>query len=185
MELEDLKTAWQSVKPHIDSQISEEASRKIILKKNDIKSRLLQRILWDGIFTIICLVLMATSSVWSPLKLPLWWLIALCSTIFIALLYGVKIYISIKSINLWDDTSKGILTTIVSIKKLYRNIEFATAIVIIPLLIWLSFTPLFIHTWSMFFVWGLTLFGFALEYLWYRSNIKRCNSLVDWEKEEL
>ncbi len=106
-----------------------------------------------------------------------------CLTLFIATLYGIKIYCSIKSINLWDYTNKDILTTVVSIKKLYRNIELATAAVIIPLLIWLSLTPSFINTWRMFFAWGLTLLGFGLEYLWYRSYIKQLNNLINWEQK--
>ena len=73
--------------------------------------------------------------------------------------------------------------TVISIKNMYRNIELATAVVIIPLMIWLSLTPMFINTWRMIFVWGLTVLGFALEYLWYRSNINQINNLVNWEKE--
>lgn len=182
MELEDLKSTWQTVKPHIDSQISDEAEM-ILRKKNDVKSRLLKRAMLDGIFTIVCIVLMALSPFWSPLKLPYWWLAAFCITISIAILYGIKIYRSIKSINLCNDTNKEIITAVVSITKLYRNIELATAIVTIPLLIWLSLTPLFINSWRMYFIWGLTSLGFALEYLWYRSNIKQIDNLINWEKE--
>ena len=61
--------------------------------------------------------------------------------------------------------------------------ELAISVVLIPLLIWLSLNPLFIHTWRMLFTWGITILGFALEYLWYRSNIKQINNLVNWEKE--
>lgn len=73
--------------------------------------------------------------------------------------------------------------TVISVKKMYRNIELATAAVIIPLMIWLSLTPMFINTWRMIFVWGLTMLGFGLEYLWYRSNVKQINNLINWEKE--
>lgn len=85
--------------------------------------------------------------------------------------------------NLWEKTNKEILTSIISIKKMYRNIELATAVVVIPLMIWLSLIPLFIHSWRMFFTWGLTIVGFTLEYIWYSSNIKQLNNLVNWEKE--
>ncbi len=182
MELEELKDTWQSVKPKIESQIGDDSNR-ITVKNDDIKSRLLKRARWDGIFTIICLILMALSPFWSPMKVPYWWLIVFCLTLFIATLYGIKIYCSINSINLWDYTNKGILITIISIKKMYRNIELATAAVIITLLIWLSLTPLFINTWRMIFTWGLTLLVFGLEYLWYRSNIKQLNNLINWEQE--
>lgn len=183
MELEDLRTTWKSVKPHIDSQISEDVAKGLLTKRNGIKSRLLTRTRRDGVFSIICLLLMALSPFWSPMKFPYWWLIAFCLTIFIAIISGIRIYCSIKAVNLWDYTNKDILMIVISIKKMYRNIELATAVVIIPLMIWLSLTPMFINTWRMIFVWGLTGLGFALEYLWYRSNIKQINNLVNWEKE--
>lgn len=183
MELEELRKTWQSVKTHIDSKISKDEATKITIKKNDIKSRLLKRAMWDGILTIICIILMALSPIWSPMKFPGWWLTILCLTLFIANLYGIKIYRSIKAINLWKNTNNEILVTIVSIKKLYRNIELATATVLIPLMIWMSLTPFFIHSWRMFFTWGLTIVGFTLEYLWYSSNIMQLNNIVNWEKE--
>ena len=43
MELEDLKTTWQSVKPHIDSQINDDVANGVLSKRSDIKSRLLKQ----------------------------------------------------------------------------------------------------------------------------------------------
>ena len=183
MELEELKQTWKSVRSHIDSHISDEKAKKITRAKNDIKSRLLKRARRDGIFSIICLVLMVLSPFWAPMKFPYWWLTVFCLTLFISILYGIKIYCSIKAINLWDDTHMDIFIAIISIKKIYRNVELACAAVIIPLLIWFSFTPMFINTWRMFFTWGLTVLGFSLEYLLYRSNIKQLNKLINWERE--
>ena len=91
MELEDLRTTWKSVKPHIDSQISEDVAKGLLAKRNDIKSRLLTRARWDGVFSIICLILMALSPFWSPMEFPYWWLIAFCLTIFIAIIYGYTV----------------------------------------------------------------------------------------------
>lgn len=183
MELEDLRTTWKSVKPHIDSQISEDEAKWLLTKRNDIKSRLLKRAIWEGIITVNCLILMALSPLWSPMKFPYWWLTVFCSTILVTNLYGIRIYRSIKTINLWENSNNEILNVVVSIKKLYRNMELAISIVLIPLLIWLSLTPMFINTWRMIFVWGLTVLAFALEYLWYQNNIKQINNLVNWEKE--
>lgn len=183
MELEDLRETWQSVKPHIASEIDESETNKIVTRKNDIKTRLLRRAVWEGIATVICMISMALSPIWSPLKFPYWWLAIFCLTLFTANIYGIKIYRSIKAMNLWEKTNKEILTSIISIKKMYRNIELATAVVVIPLMIWLSLIPLFIHSWRMFFTWGLTIVGFTLEYIWYSSNIKQLNNLVNWEKE--
>ena len=183
MELEDLRTTWKSVKPHIDPQINEEVAKGLLTKMNDIKSRLLRRAIWEGIITVISLILMALSPLWSPMKFPYWWLTVFCSTILVTNLYGIRIYRSIKTINLWENSNNEILNVVVSIKILYRNMELAISIVLIPLLIWLSLNPLFIHTWRMFFTWGITISAFALEYLWYRSNIKQINNLMNWENE--
>lgn len=183
MELEDLKTTWQSVKPHINSQIIEDVANGVLSKRSDIKSRLLKRAIWEGIITMICLILMALSPFWSPMKFPYWWLAVFCSTIIVTNLYGIRIYRSIRAINLWEDSNNEILKVILSVKRLYRNVELVTAIVLIPLLIWLSLTPMFIHSWRMFFTWGITVLAFSLEYLWYRNNIKQLNNLVNWEKE--
>ena len=183
MELEDLRTTWKSVKPHIDPQINEEVAKGLLTKMNDIKSRLLRRAIWEGIITVISLILMALSPLWSPMKFPYWWLTVFCSTILVTNLYGIRIYRSIKTINLWENSNNEILNVVVSIKILYRNMELAISIVLIPLLIWLSLNPLFIHTWRMFFTWGITISAFALEYLWYRSNITQINNLMNWENE--
>ena len=183
MELEELRRTWQSVKPHIDLEINEDEANEIAINKNDIKSRLLKRALWEGIISLICTILMASSPVWSPMKFPSWWLVTFCLTMIIANLYGIRIYRSIKAVNLWDSTSNEIFIKIISIKRLYRNIELATAAVVIPLMIWISLTPFFIHSWRMFFTWGVTIIGFTIEYLWYSSNIKQINNLVNWEKE--
>lgn len=184
MELEDLRKAWKSVKPHINSQISEDVAKGLLTKRNDIKSRLLNRAILDGIITMICLILMALSPFWSPMKFPYWWLTVFCSTILVTNLYGVRIYRSIRTINLWENSNREILNVVISIKKQYRNMELAIAIVLIPLLIWFSLNPWFIHTWRMFFTWGITILGFTLEYLWYRNNIEQINNLVNWEKEQ-
>lgn len=182
MELEDLKTTWKSVKPHIDSQLSENVANGLLSKRNDIKSRLLKRALWEGIISVICLILMASSPFWSPMKFPYWWLAVFCSSIIVTNLYGVRIYRSLRAINLWENSNSEILNVVVSIKRLYRNLELAISVVLIPLLIWLSLNPLFIHTWRMFFTWGITILAFALEYLWYRNNIKQINNLVNCNK---
>ena len=112
MEFEDLRTVWKSVKPHIDSQFSEDIANGALAKRNDIKSRLLKRAIWEGIVTGICCILMALSPLWSPMKFPYWWLAVFCSTIIVTNLYGVRIYRSIRAVNLWDYTNKDILMSV-------------------------------------------------------------------------
>lgn len=183
MKLEHLKDTWQSVKPQIESQIREDEVDKIRLKKTDIRRRLLKKLMWGDIFAVSCIVLMALSPVWSPLKLPIWWLAIFCLTTVIPCLYFVRFYRSIKAIDIGKATNKEILMKIESIHRLYRNIELATTIVMLPLLIWISLIPPFIGSWRMVFVWVLIIVAFTAEYLWYSSNIQQLNSLVDWENE--
>lgn len=182
MELEDLKTTWQSVKPGIknigcSAQISDCLSRK-----KDVKSRLLIKMFLEVLFTFVCLILMATSHLWSPTKLSVIWLGAFCSVIVVAIVCGIILYSAIRHINIWDDTNAGILTAIVKVKKRYRRIELAISIMILALLIWLSMTPPFLNTLDMYIVWGLTAICFGLEYLWYRGNIRQLNILANWDE---
>ena len=88
-----------------------------------------------------------------------------------------RMYLFVRKINLWEDTNSEIITSVIRIKKFYRNVELVTTIAVIPLLIWLSVTPVFINSWRMFFVWVLTVGAFTLEYLWYRKNIRYLDRL--------
>lgn len=177
MELDELKTAWKSISDHVDTHIDENTIAKTASNRNDIRTRLLRRFLWDAVLTSICMVLMATSPLWSPLKLPVWWLIMFCAAALVAVAGVVRMYRTVRKINLWHDTGAEIMSVVISIRKLYRSIELATAAVIAPLLLWLSFTPVFINSWRMIFVWALTLIAFGLEYILYRSNIRQLNDL--------
>lgn len=183
MELEDLKLKWQSVKPHIDPQLNEEIMRRSISKGNDAKSRLLKRSLWGRIIASISLILLATSRIWAPMKFPYWWLSLACTLTLSTIIWSVWISELIKKINLWEDSNTKIMATVISIKKQYRNLELISGILTLPLLLCISFMPPFLNTWRMFFVWGITLLAFILEYLWYRSNMKQINNLINWEKE--
>lgn len=112
-----------------------------------------------------------------------WWLVPFCLVLLITVLCCIRMYSTIKKINLWDNSNIEIMSTVISIKRLYRNIELIALIVILPLLIWISFIPGFINSWRMYFTLGLTVLAFSLEYLWYRSSMKYFNNLIDWTKE--
>lgn len=183
MNLENLKKEWQSLTPSAARNFDIEAIAKSALRGNDMKSRLLERLKLDFVLTSVCLILMATSRIWSPMKLPYWWLVPFCLVLLIAVLYCIRMYRTIKKINLWDNSNIEIMSTVISLKRLYRNIELIALIVILPLLLWISFSPGFINSWRMYFTLGLTVLAFGLEYLWYRSNMKYFNNLIDWTKE--
>ena len=183
MELEDLKSKWQSVKPNIDSQINDELLRRSISKGNDVKTRILRRSLWSQILVSISLILMATSRIWAPLKLPYWWIGLFCTTILFMILYSIKGYRTLKKMDIFKDSNTKILTTIITIKKQYRNLELICSGVILTLMLWISFIPSFVYTWRMYYVWGLSALGCILEYFWYKSNVKQYDKLINLDKE--
>ena len=182
MELEELKSTWQSVKPCVKNIGCATQNSDCLSRKKDVKSRLLRKIFLGVLFTFVCLLLLATSHLWSPTKLPALWLISFCSVIVIAIVCGIGLYSAIRHINLWEDSNTEILTAIVNVKKRYRRIELFTSILILPLLIWLSLTPPFLNTLDMYIVWGLTTIGFGMEFLWYRSNIRQLNIMGNWDE---
>lgn len=183
MELEDLKSKWQSVKPNIDPQINDELVRRCISKGNDVKTRILRRSLCSQILVSISLILMATSRIWAPLKLPYWWIGLFCTVIIIMIIYSIKGYRTLKKMDICKDSNTKILTTIVSIKREYRNLELIGSGVILTLMLWMSFIPSFIYTWRMYYVWGLIALAFILECIWYKSNMKQFNQLLNLDKE--
>ena len=183
MELEDLKSKWKSVRPNIEPHINDEIVRRSISKGNDVKSRILRRSLWSQILVSISLILMATSRIWSPLKLPYWWIGLFCTTILIMILYSIKGYRTLKKMDIYKDSNTKILKTIITIKREYRNLELIGSGVILTLMLWMSFIPSFIYTWRMYYVWGLTALAFILECIWYKSNVKQFNQLLNLDKE--
>ena len=183
MELEDLKSKWQSVRPQIEPQINEELVIRNISKGKDVKTRILRRSLWSQVLVSITLILMATSRIWAPLKLPYWWIAVFCITILIMILYSIKGYIALKKMDIYKDSNTKILKTIITIKRQYRNLELIGSGVILTLMLWISFIPSFIYTWRMYYVWGLTVLGFILECLWYKSNVRQFNKLLNFDKE--
>lgn len=183
MELEDLKTSWQSVKPCIKDIGCTLQNSDCLSRKKDVKSRLLKKILFGILFTFVCLILLATSHLWSPTKFSALWLGAFCSVIVIAIVCEFGLYSDIRHINLWEDSNSEIMAAIVKVKRRYRRMELWISIMILPLLIWLSLMPPFLNTPDRYIVWGLTAICFGLEYLWYRSNIKQLNILSNWDKD--
>lgn len=183
MELEDLKSKWQSVKPHIVIQLIDKTDIRNISKSIDAKSRLLKRSLWSQSVVAICIILMATSRMWSPLKLPYWWIGLFCTVMIYGIHCSIKDCRIIEMIDLCNDSNTKIMTTVLSLKRNYRNLELTVCVTVIPLLLWISLNPPIIYTWKMYQVWGLTLLALSLEYLWYKSNLKQFNKIVNWKNE--
>lgn len=182
MELEELKATWQSVKPGVRSLGYSQKDDASLAKKDDVKTRFLRKVFFGELFSFVCIILLATSHLWSPTKLPVLWLGSFCAIIAVGIICGIGLYLSIKRVNLWMDSNSDILTAIVKIKARYRRLELIISVLILPLLIWLSLTPPFLNTLDMYIVWALTVICFGLEYLWYRCNIKQLNSICSWDE---
>ena len=134
MELEELKSAWQSVRPEIKNTGCAPKDTNCLSRKKDVKSRLLRKFFLEELFAFVCLILLATSHLWSPTKLPVLWLVAFCGIIVVAMIYGIGLYGAIRQINLWEDSIAEIFMAIVNVKKSYRRIELVTGILILTLL---------------------------------------------------
>lgn len=184
MELEELRTKWQSVKSHIDPQLNDEVLSRSVSKGKDAKSRLIKRSLWILILTFLCLILMATSRIWSPVKLPYWWIIIFCTSIGGSWLISLSSLYQLSKIDLCKNTNMEIFTFIIHQKRTYRNMELVVCSVVLFLFIWMSLSPSFINTWRMYYIWGLTLVGYVLEFLWYRSNQKLLDKIADRQKDQ-
>ncbi len=181
MELEDLKSKWQSIKPHIDSQLNDKILRNSISKGNDAKSRLIKRSLWTLILVFLCLILMATSRIWAPVKLPYWWIIIFCATIGSSCIISIRSLYKLNKVDLCKNTNIEIFSSVIFIKRTYRNMELVVCTVVLLLLIWMSLSPSFINTWRMYYIWGLIPIGYVLEFLWYKSNQKLLDKIANWE----
>lgn len=181
MELDKLKLTWQSIKPRIEIEPLTEKTN--INYKKDMKTQLIRQ----SNTAIVCLsatfILMATSRFWFILELPIWWISVFCATIIFEIICLLIINRLLRSTNLYEDTNSKIMQSIISIKKIYRNMELTIFIIIASILMWLSFTPPFINTWSMVFVWMLTAIAFIAEYFYYKSYTNQLTRLVNWDNE--
>lgn len=179
MELKELKSVWQSVMPEVKSIGMTHNDMPNLSKKVDIKSRLLRRIFMEEVVSVLGLVLLATSSLWSPTQFSSLWLVSFCMIILAAILCGIKIYFAISRVNLWKDSTAAIYSAIINIKRLYRRMELIIGCIIVSLLIWLSLTPPFIYTNDMYIVWGMIIIVSGIEYCWYRHNVKQLNTFIN------
>lgn len=183
MELEELKTTWKSVKQHIEPMSHEEKSAALAGKRKDAWTRLLNRARLNFSITAVCLVLVGTSRYWAPMKFPVWWLVIFCLVLVAAFACEVYIYLSIKKINLWEDSNHEILTAVIKTRKVYRYFELVASVIIFPLLVQLSFLPMFVNSWRMIFAWCVIAIAFIGEIIWYRSNMRQFDRLSNWDKE--
>lgn len=177
MELEDLKTAWKAVEPHIGGVSQKDNFR--VKEHSGVKSRLIRRMALAALTTFIGFALTATSWLWAPVKLELPLLIAFCVIILTGCLAELYLVRSISRINLWHDTNAEVFNAVWKIKKTYRQMELWLSASIILTIGWATMTPPFVNTVRAVIVWIMLAIALALEYVWYRKTIKTLNELTD------
>lgn len=179
MELQELKSAWKSVEPHISRQDYHDDMPKGYF---DTKTSLLHRIYISMVFTIVGLILFATSTLWASSLLPIWWIVALCGLLVIGIIAELYLARLVKRIKFESCTHSQIMDSIIQIKTYYRNMELWISGGAALLFGFLPFIPKFFNIWDMFLVWGLLVLGIGLEYMWYRKNTRYINQLKNWTK---
>lgn len=183
MELEDLKSAWKSVEPHIENASGHTKSGLSPQKRCDTKSKLLRRVYISAATTFICLVLMATSRLWALMRFPLSWLIATTLFIFIALLLELYLARLISKIDLWNFSHTEVLSAVIRVKRYYRHIELWMSALAMVIFGWITFLPPFVCSRQIVLPWILFAIGLGIEYIVYRKNIKNLDTLKEWTEE--
>lgn len=183
MELNDLKSTWQSVRSRIEETPAQNKYDRLISKKADIRRRFLARTILEIIISVICIALLSTSRLWAPMRLPVFWIAAWCVVLGVAAVWIAVINASVRRINLWEDSHAVIFSAIVRIRRSYRNMELTVCSLFLLLLVWLAFTPPFFNTQGMMLILVLTVACYGAEYLWYRSSMRHLSRIADWNNE--
>lgn len=177
MELDDLKTAWKSVEPHIETGSPITANTAAFSNKSDVKTRLIRRYLLSLAVTIIGGGLTVTSRLWAPVLLPASWLAVfgmLCTVGAIAEIYLLSI---IRKINLWESTPSDVLKMTLRIRRLYKNAELVFTLAITAMFVWLLCLSPIVHSWKVGLLWIAFPISVVVELRLYRKNIRLLNKL--------
>lgn len=184
MELEELKSTWKLVGPQIDKVLNLECKNLSEKEKSDAKTKVLRRVLIGAFFSLTGFVLMTTSWLWAPVKLHVIWLSAISAVIFIGLLSEIYLARMIYKINLWENTHYEVFTCIIRIKKLYKRMELYMSVLALLVIGSLSFLQSFQNSMSITWILGLLLLSFALEYIWYRRNVRYLDEMCKSDEPE-
>lgn len=177
MELDELKNNWKQMESGFKEGIVTDSVTVPPQKRKGSKSRALLRFYAGAFFTFLCMTLLATSPLWSPLRLPDLWLLIFCILLLGGTICELYVARTIRSINLCDSTHTEVFTSVMKIKRFYRNSELYPCMVICVMLFWLSFMPPVKGTFRAPLLWTVTPIAMLAEYFWYRKNIKEINNI--------
>lgn len=181
MELEDLKTAWKSIDNELGHISKNDTESVLTNHKRDVKASIINRFYREIVALVVATIFIGTSGLWAFVKMPVWWIGAFC-ILFVAGAVILSLLIKrISKINLGEYTQRQIMEQILTIKKIYRNIElYGCAIILALTVCGVLCSPIAYTTGEIVFVSVVTIICYFLEYLSYRSNIKKINKMQNW-----
>lgn len=184
MELEDLRTTWKSIEKDIENISKNDAEEVLPNHKRDVKTSLTNRFRWGIIILIMATILLGTSQLWAVIKMPVWWIGAFCILFASGIVIMAFLIQKIAKINLGEDTQLQVMKQILSIKKTYRNSELYGCAVILALMIaGIICSPIPYRPSEIVFISIVTVICYSLEFITYRSNIKKLNKIQNWLNE--
>ena len=184
MELEDLRTTWKSLGKDIENISKNDAEEVLTNHKRDVKTSLTNRFRWGIIILIVAIILLGTSRLWAVIKMPEWWIGAFCILFVSGIVIMAFLIQKIAKINLGEDTQLQVMKQILSIKKIYRNSELYGCGVILALMIaGVLCSPIPYRPSEIVFISIATVICYSLEFITYRSNIKKLNKIKNWLNE--
>lgn len=181
MELDDLRAAWTSIERDMEQMACKDTSRIVSRNKSDVKTSLTNRFRWEIVVLSVAIGIFAIQRLWAPVKMPLWWISAVCLLGLSGIAATSWLLRKVNRIDLGEYTHVQVLDLILTIKKFYRNAEFyGCAMVALLMICGVLFSPVSYAAIEIFIVIALTTVCFFLEYLWYKSNVRKLNRMQNW-----
>lgn len=178
MELDELKNNWKLMESGISDNIDTD-NQFVPANKLGNKSKAIRRFCIGAASTALCMVFLATSHLWAPVKLSAVWLTGFCVLLLFGTVSELHVLRAIKRVDLCASSHVEIFDTVLRIKRFYRMTELYGCIAVCAMLFWLTFLPPVQGTFRAPLLWIATPVGMLAEFLWYRRNIKEINKLSD------
>lgn len=177
MELEDLKSTWKSVRPHIGNGLQMDSDCDLIRRKADVKTRLFRRYLVSLMLTLVGGLGTVTSRLWAPVQLPASWIVAFGIFCLMCAVLELYLLLKIRRIDLWNYSVKEILNSTIQLRRIYKSAELIMTLAITIMFVWMSFLPPFAGNWRVSLIWIFFAASLVVEFKFYKKNIKLLDRL--------
>lgn len=180
MELEDLKSTWKSIENDIEQISITDEDKLHPRKKKDVKESLINRFYFEISAMSFGGIAIATSRIWAPMKMPVWWICAFCVLFITAIIATVSIVQKLRQIRLGESTHTQVLDSVLSVRRFYRNLElYSCSAILVLALCNLMIIPV-ANIIDLALIITLIAACSVLEFFWYRANIRRFNEMKKW-----